>query len=261
MLEQIRPLVEKHPKWFSRDELASLQAARGIEGCDQFIRLMTDDLYDEQLQKCGLGLTTEGGATRKRLAPRFNAVYNAMTGTTPNLRRPDKKGQENRLQPADEKKLRQVLTADFKCRFTFSDDPADPNSHCGNAQRVACGRGGPAMRIEGRLEPGAPDLADWWRLDRWKKEETILELSPFAAARFEQYPIEGGLLLRVVATGAEPVDYHFEIHSASKPKTRLRSSCTRFRRPASPSSPSNPCPSSAFNAANVTTSASSRVCN
>src|SRR5262249_44707418 len=119
VLDKLPPLVERHPKWFSRDELGRMVSAKGREGCNLFMGLMADDLYDEQLEKCGLGLSTEGATARKRLAPRFNAVFLYMGGASGKLRGAKPAG-DNRLSPVDEKKLQQKLTADLKCRFSFA---------------------------------------------------------------------------------------------------------------------------------------------
>jgi hypothetical protein len=44
----------------------------------------------------------------------------------------------------------------------------------------------------------------------------ILDLPKLTAVRWEQYPIDGALLLRVVATQQEPTVYNFVLRPAGK---------------------------------------------
>jgi hypothetical protein len=214
VLDQMRPAIDKHSKWFSRDERDFLLAARGRDACNLYCELCADELYDEQLHRCGLALQTEGANARQRLAPRFNAVFFAMGGKAQNHR--GGKVAAEALSPADRKKLRQAMTADLKCRFTFTADPADANSLWCNAQRVASPGAASSVTIEGQLAPDKDDHQDWWQIAPWKREQTTLDLPPLDAAQWEQYPIEGGLLLRVVAIGQQPVTYRCDMRPVGK---------------------------------------------
>ena len=215
LVDQLKTLVDKRARWLADNEKSYLLGTKGRQAFDAFLDLRCYDLYDERLHECGLPLQQETGNVRKRLEFRFDAVYLAMSGK-PNEKTRGGKGIAEVLSPSDLKKLRQSLTADLKCRFTFATDPADANALWFNAQRIACRNAGPAIKVSGRLAPDNHDRTDWWRLEPWKPGQATLVLPKLPAVQWEQYAIDGGLLLRVVSIEQLPVDYQFELRPAGK---------------------------------------------
>ena len=96
--------------------------------------------------------------------------------------------------------------------MTPASDERDPNSRWTNAQRVVCRVPGVAtVRVEGTFDPSQNDTVDWWMLDRYQPDVTVLSTSKTPGVRFDEVFLDdSGAKLRVVCTGEEKVAYWFE---------------------------------------------------
>ena len=166
---------------FREDKTRDL-ACKGTALLVRFSELRKLDAIHAHLTSCGFPPNADDRGSPKRLEPRFEAIYLIMSGTAARKTRGGKSPAEV-LSVADLTKLRQMLTADLKCRFTLTAADDDENAEWYNAQRIACRGTGPISRVQGRLTPADHDRIDWWRLDHWEPGQTALDLPKVTTAR------------------------------------------------------------------------------
>jgi len=208
--------AKRRPRWLTAKEPESWSTADAQTLLGRTKELMTYDRAAVALESCGLEVDASVANYRTALEPRLAGVELVLSGKASAEPR-DAAAAAKLLSARDLTALRRNFNVKLTCRLIPAANPGDGNAQWFDAQRVTCrAPGASAIRVEGKLHAAGGDRVDWWYLDRFRPGATILSLPKLPGVRWDQFSVEGGVRLRVVALTDEPVIYSFEIHAAEK---------------------------------------------
>ncbi len=213
--EALDALADMRPEWIAPQDRAAFRTLRTRALLDAWEDLVACDLIDKYLKSVGLAVPTERANYRNRLAARSAALYLVLSGKAA---AGEAAAVAKGLTLDEQNRLRQFLSVELCCRFYPEVDPKDPNGQWFHGQRVgASARGVASIRLEGRLDPKQHDRTDWWILDGYQEQTTVLQWPRGVGFRVDPPYVDArGTMLRVTATGEGPVDYAI-ILQPSKP--------------------------------------------
>ncbi|MBN2578158.1 MAG: hypothetical protein JXB10_04130 [Pirellulales bacterium] len=220
---ELAKAAERKPQWVTSKDKARWEKAKSRSLLKDYLILREHEIIEEYLKQCGLGGKTDNFNFRTKLDAQLAAVHLIVSGQV--CEGPGEFSSALKaLSPQDVNTLRGALSVRLRCRYYPEVDPEDPNAQWFQGQRVACrARGVAAIRLEGKLAPGAHDRVDWWILEDYSPDGVILEAAKQGTFRIDP-PLTGkwGTALRVVATGEEATDYAVEIRPVKKTRDRRK---------------------------------------
>jgi hypothetical protein len=216
---KVRQLAEHRPGWY-QDEIIKRTFNADVEALRSLYRdLLVPQIAEEYLEGLTFKPIVEADDFAEyttRVKKRLAGVHLVLSGQ---MRDPQVAVKaDDLLDASDAHRLRKAYFAEVLCRFFPETDPDDPNAQWFDGQRIASRATGIAsIRVEGRLDPRRHDRVDWWNLERYDPVQVHVDWPRDAGFRIDPpYASRHGTLLRVVAVGERPVDYHFELRPADK---------------------------------------------
>jgi hypothetical protein len=216
--EKFQAFAQRRPNWYT-DEIEKRTTDADLEA----VRLLYQDLLfprlaEEYLKELNFKPITQADDFDDyvaRVRRRLEGVHLVLSGQVQDAK---SKRKAEELLGGDLQRLGKAYLADVQCRFFPQTDADDPNAQWFNGQRISCRADGVAtIQVQGHLDPKHHDRVDWWIVDRYDPALVHFEWPHDAGFRIDPpYPSEHGARLRVVSTGAGPVDYRFEFRPAEK---------------------------------------------
>lgn len=201
LLAALEKLIEERTAWATAEEQAAWRKASDRELFEQYQRLLSLDLAEKHLRKCGFELDTTKRGFDALIESKFMALHALSTGESSAAVRDDLP------------RLRKSLIVDAVCQYVPPGDDSDLNAQWFNGQRVGTSISGvPLVRVHGSLAAARGDHADWWTLVGFDEAKVQLRFADTTGLQYELYPSpDAQTCLRISAAGANEVHYSFEL--------------------------------------------------
>jgi len=215
---RLEELCRSRGAWVTGDERKAWGKASGFALMRDYGRLLTLDLADKYLTGHGLKRETEQNYASV-IALKVEGLEAFASGRSLDPEKVQARQAVRAMTPQDLAKVREALTVLAKCRYHLPADAADPNSQWYHAQRVVCAaRNLSSVSVEGTLNPGSHDRADWWTLVDYDPDWVRLEFPRVQGVSHQIYLSEDRIYrLRVAGEGAGALRYRCTMYARTAP--------------------------------------------